>query len=197
VEINRFSFWRILLALALAASAAHAKEPRSATDYYQSAVERIEKGDRDRAIVDFNYAIELNPQFAKAYHGRGAAWSALGCDEEALADFSTALSIDPRLPQAYLGRAGIWFRKGDLERADADYSAAVRIVDLETAYYNRAKVRQARGDLKGAGEDYRRALRINPRFADAHFQRGQVLLLQGKDVKGQKHLIKSAELSRK
>src|SRR5262245_57870497 len=103
MEINRLSLWRVLIALALAAWAAHAKEPRSAKDYYQRAVERLEKGDLDRAIVDFNHAVELNPQFAKAYHGRGTAWSALGClgcDEEALADFSTALSINPRLPQA-------------------------------------------------------------------------------------------------
>jgi tetratricopeptide (TPR) repeat protein len=194
MEINRLGFWRVLLLLTLAASAAQAKEPRSADDYYQRAVERFEKGDLDRAIVDFNYAIELNPQFAKAYNGRGAAWSALGCAEEAFADFTTAVAINPRLPQAYVGRAAIWFGKGDLERAAADYSAAIRIADLESAYYNRGKVRQARGDLKGAVADYGRALRINPRFADAHFERGQVLLLQGKQVEGQKDLLKSTEL---
>ena len=194
MEIIRLVFWPVLLSFALAASAAQAKEPRSARDYYERAAERFEKGDLDRAIVDFNYAIELNPQFAKAYHGRGAAWSALGCAEEALADFTTALAINPRLPQAYVARAATWFRKGDLARATADYNAAIRIADLETAYYDRAKVRQAGGDLKGAVADYGKALRINPRFAAARFERGLVLLLQGKEVEGQRDLFKSTEL---
>jgi tetratricopeptide (TPR) repeat protein len=109
-------------------------------------------------------------------------------------DFTTALAINPRLPQAYVARAATWFRKGDLEQATADYNAAIRIADLESAYYNRAKVRQAGGDLKGAVADYGKALRINPRFAAAHFERGRVLLLQGKEVKGQKDLLKSTEL---
>ncbi len=194
MEISRLGFWAVLLSLAVAATAAQAKEPRSAKDYYQRAAERFEKGDLDRAIVDFNSAIELNPQFAKAYNGRGAAWSALGCAEQALADFTMAVAISPRLPQAYVGRAAAWFRKGDLERAAADYSAAIRIADLESAYYNRAKVREAIGDLKGAVADYGKVLRINPRFADAHFERGRVLLLQGKEVKGQTDLLKSTEL---
>jgi tetratricopeptide (TPR) repeat protein len=194
MAINRLAFWAVVLSLTLAASAAQAQDPRSTKDYYERAVERFEKGDLDRAIVDFNYAIELNPRFAKAYNGRAAAWSALGCAEEALADFTAALEINPRLPQAYVGRAAIWFRKGDLERAMTDYRAAIQIADLGTAYYNRAKVRQAGGDLKGAVADYDKALRINPRFAAAHFERGRALLLQGKEVKGQKDLVKSTEL---
>jgi tetratricopeptide (TPR) repeat protein len=197
MAINRLGFWSVVFSLTLAASEAQSKEPRSAKDYYERAVERFEKGDLDRAIVDFNYAIELNPQFAKAYNGRAAAWSALGCGEEALADFTTALAINPRLPQAYIGRAATWFRNGDLERAMDDYSAAIRIADLEIAYYNRAKVREAKGDLKGAVADYGKALRINPRFAAAHFDRGRVLLLQGKEVEGQKALLKSTELQLK
>jgi tetratricopeptide (TPR) repeat protein len=197
MAINRLGFWPVVVSLTLAASAAQAKEPRSAKDYYKRAVKRREQGDLDRSIVDFNHAIELNPQFAKAYNARGAASSALGCSEEALADFTAALAIDPRLPRAYVARAAIWFRKGDLERALADYGAAIRISDLETAYANRAKVQEARGDLKGAAADYGKALRINPRFAAARFERRRVFLLQGNEVKGHRDLLKSAELGLK
>lgn len=42
------------------------------------------------AIVDYNEALRLNPNYAKAYHNRGIAYQELGENRSALADFRQA-----------------------------------------------------------------------------------------------------------
>ena len=44
----------------------------------------------DRAIEDFNSAIELNPNYADAYYNRGLAWLQLSEWEKAKIDLGTA-----------------------------------------------------------------------------------------------------------
>jgi tetratricopeptide (TPR) repeat protein len=44
-------------------------------------------GQYERAIQDYNKALEINPQFASAYKNRGLAYQALGKTAEADGDF--------------------------------------------------------------------------------------------------------------
>ena len=57
-----------------------------------------EKGDRDRAIAYFNEAIRLNPEDAKAFSGRAAAYEAKGDLVRAAADRDSALHLEQRIP---------------------------------------------------------------------------------------------------
>lgn len=43
----------------------------SAEEYNHRGISWGEKGDYDRAISDFNKALEINPRYAGAYRGRG------------------------------------------------------------------------------------------------------------------------------
>ncbi len=45
----------------------------SAEEYFYSGVEKLDSGDFQGAIKDFNKAIGINPKYAKAYYGRGVA----------------------------------------------------------------------------------------------------------------------------
>ena len=54
-----------------------------------------EKGDLDKALADFNKAIELDSAYAQAYNNRGAAYLAKGDNNKAIADFKKALELDP------------------------------------------------------------------------------------------------------
>lgn len=47
------------------------------------------------AIIDAERAIELNPNFSKAYYRRGTAYAALGKFPLALKDFQTAYRLKP------------------------------------------------------------------------------------------------------
>ena len=53
------------------------------------------KGDDDKAIADFSAALEQNPGYARAYHGRGYSWLNKGEAERAREDFAKAESLAP------------------------------------------------------------------------------------------------------
>ena len=54
------------------------------------------KGDLDRAIADYNKAIELNPTYAPAYNSRGRAYTSKGDYVHAVADVTKAGELTPK-----------------------------------------------------------------------------------------------------
>ena len=54
-------------------------------------------GQHNQAIADFNKSIELNPKFAMAYFGRGAANVSIGNKEDAKKDLFKAIELDASL----------------------------------------------------------------------------------------------------
>ncbi len=61
-------------------------------------------GRNEEAIKDYDKAIELNPQYAKAYNNRGKAKAKLGRNEEAIKDYDKAIELNPQLAEAYNNR---------------------------------------------------------------------------------------------
>ncbi len=51
-----------------------------------------------RAIQDFDEAIRLNPNHAKAFQNRGNAYKAKGDSERAMEDYNTAVRLNPKPP---------------------------------------------------------------------------------------------------
>ena len=56
-----------------------------------------DRNELDRAINEFNRAIELDPRYALAYGNRGLALMRQGKDAEAEKDFERALALRPEL----------------------------------------------------------------------------------------------------
>ena len=63
-----------------------------------------QKGDFDRAIEDFNKAIDLKPDYAKAYYNRGIAYGDKGDFDRAIEDFNKAIDLNPDYAKAYYSR---------------------------------------------------------------------------------------------
>jgi tetratricopeptide (TPR) repeat protein len=53
------------------------------------------KGDRDRAIADYDKAIGINPGHAPAFYNRGNAYYAKGDRDRAMADYDRAILLHP------------------------------------------------------------------------------------------------------
>jgi len=53
------------------------------------------RGDFDRAIADYDEAIQLDPKDAQAYYDRGMAWEKKRRLREALADFKMHSQLAP------------------------------------------------------------------------------------------------------
>jgi tetratricopeptide (TPR) repeat protein len=108
----------------------HAAEPLLSktgviTVYNDRGVARLNGGDFDNAIADFNKAIEVDPKFATGYFNRGRAYFAKGNNDGAIADCSKALEIRPAYALAHLNRARAYRNKDNFSEAIEDFEKAI------------------------------------------------------------------------
>jgi tetratricopeptide (TPR) repeat protein len=85
------------------------------------------KGRPDEAIVHFEQAIELQPDYAEAYYNRGNVLFAKGRIDEAIVDFEKALQIQPNDADAHTGLGNALLRKGSPREAIAHYKEAIAL----------------------------------------------------------------------
>ncbi|MFI5018775.1 MAG: tetratricopeptide repeat protein [Dongiales bacterium] len=84
-----------------------------------------ESGQPDKAIVDFNEALRLSPNYATALADRGIAYSQQGQSERAMQDLNAALSSSPDLDWVLSSRGCVYAGLGQYQRAVQDYDAAL------------------------------------------------------------------------
>ncbi len=126
------------------------------------------KGAPDRAIVDFNSALKLNPHKAHAYNNRGATWHKKGAFDKAIADYNLALKLNPPDAIAYSNRGTTWLETGTFTKAIADYHNALELKpNNANAYYNRENSWRKKGDYDQAIADYDKTIKKNPRNHNA------------------------------
>jgi protein O-mannosyl-transferase len=58
-------------------------------------------GKFDQAIADFDRAVAIDPEYAKAYYNRGLAYDKMGELNKAIADYRKTISLDPVYYEAY------------------------------------------------------------------------------------------------
>ena len=110
------------------ASAQHKQsEPRDAQFYLNRGTTYVAKGEYDRAISDFNKALEINPGYIETYNIRGGVYSRKGQNDEAISDYSKAIEIDPEDVRAYNYRAWEYTLKGQYDHAISDLKKALEI----------------------------------------------------------------------
>jgi tetratricopeptide (TPR) repeat protein len=134
----------------------------------------------DRAIVEFNEALKIDPAYKRSLNSRGNAWKAKGETDLALTDYNAAIQIDPAFSFPYNGRAGVWYARGEWDRAIADYSEVIRLdPGLAAPYANRGNAWKAKGELDRALEDQNEALRRDPKNVVVYANRGDIWRLKG------------------
>jgi tetratricopeptide (TPR) repeat protein len=139
--------------------------------------------DYQRAIEDYNRAIDLNPAYAPIYNNRGNAYGALGDNTSAIKDYDQAIAIDPRYAQAY-GNRGIAYKTlGDFDRAVVDFSQAIRLAPKYALAYNNLGASYCyKGEIDLSISAYSRAISLDPESgeaASAFYGRGLALCFKG------------------
>ena len=137
-------------------------------------------GDYKGAIIDYDIAIRLKPDYANAYNNRGNAKSELGQHFAAIADYDSAIRLNPDYANAYNNRGNAKSELGQHFAAIADYDSAIHLKpDYAEAYYNRGTVKRALGQHLAAIADYDSAIRLNPDYAEAYNNRGFAKVVLG------------------
>lgn len=68
-------------------------DAKDAIAYYKRGLAYQFKGELDRAITDYNKAIELRPRYAHAYESRGSAYASKGIYTNAVADVTRSAEL--------------------------------------------------------------------------------------------------------
>jgi tetratricopeptide (TPR) repeat protein len=95
--------------------------------YCNLAFSYTQKSQLQKALENYNKAIQIRPDFADAYTSRGSIRDRLGKPNEALIDYSIALALNPLDVMAYNNRGWIKYKQGQLLEALEDYQQAVKI----------------------------------------------------------------------
>ncbi len=123
----------------------------------------MRRGQFARAVGEFTALLELNPEDAQGYIGRGQARERLGDLEEADDDYSEAIRLQPQGGHGLVLRASIRHRQGRIDDALADLSEQLRWRpdDLRALLF-RASLHRERKDWGAAADDLNAAHRAAP-----------------------------------
>ena len=138
------------------------------------------RGVLDKAVADYETAIDLDPSAFRAYISLGTAFELMGRLDKALATVDKAIVLNPSSHEAYRNRGLLYEKMLQFDKAVADYT---RAISLKPAYYeaynNRGLAYAKTGQLDNAIADYNETLVINPRHFGACVNRGVAYTLMG------------------
>jgi tetratricopeptide (TPR) repeat protein/S1-C subfamily serine protease len=155
-------------------------EPHSAAEWCARGLVFVKARLYDRALLDYNAALGVDPAFAQACSDRSHLQHLRGRDDLALADAERAIRLDDKLASAYVHRAAVRTARGDHAEAAADCDIALRLDrDHALAHAVRAEARRQLGDLDRALTDAEVATVRDPKSAAAYLVRGRILAQKG------------------
>lgn len=126
------------------------------------------RGEYEKAVEEFNKAIELKPNYGDAYHNVGNVYHQMGKDDLAEESYKKALSFNPRLWQAYQNLAAIYFNQKKMDLALENMEKAVAInTESEDLYLNLGVLYINTGKNEKAKEVIQKALILNPQSEKA------------------------------
>ena len=148
--------------------------------YYVRGTAYLDKDNYDRAIAEFDKAIQLEPDFADAYFMRGIAYLDKDNHDRAIVEFDKAIQLGLDYGEAYFVRGIAYFARDDYDRAIAEFDKAIQLEpDYGEVYLSRgiAYVEKDEYDLGIA--EFDKAVELMPDYAKAYGDRGIAYMEKG------------------
>ena len=149
-------------------------KPTNTNDsFFKNGLEKNKSGDYTGAILDFDKAIEIDPNYASTYYNRGNSKYSLKDYYGAISDYNKAIQVDSTNVNAYNNRGISKKNLKDYSGAISDYNKAIELDPSNAdAYYNRGNSKYSLKDYYGAISDYNKAIQIDPTNVKAYRGRG-------------------------
>ena len=145
--------------------------------YSYRAHAKVNRGQYQEAIQDYNEAISLIPDDAGAYYNRGTAKLNSEDYAGAIQDFDKVLELNPAYTAAYLNRGAAKAAQRDYTGAIQDYTEAIKLKEgLADAYYNRGNAKRKSKNYAKAIDDYTQAINLKENYSKAYLDRGNAKL---------------------
>ncbi len=160
-------------------------------EYFSKGVIEFEKGNYEKAIKEFNSAIDVLP-LNESFYNRALAKDSLGQYEGAIEDFTNAIAKKPDDFASYTDRGLVKNKIGDFKGALKDYNNALSInPKYSIAFHNRGITKgQGLGNEKGACEDFQEAINLGNEITLTFFKNKKNSICQNifkKDLTNQKN----------
>ena len=127
----------------------------------------------EKAISQFDTALQLFPNFAPVYSDRGTALKELKKYDQALADFNRAILLAPNVSGFYHNRANALYRQKLFTKALGDYDHAISLdPQYADAFCGRGNVLVDIQRFDEAFAAFDKALALKPDLAEAWLGRG-------------------------
>jgi len=137
------------------------------------------EGRLDAAMADFDRAIAIKPDEAKAWLDKGVVLAARTENDSAFVCFDRALKIQPTLFLAWSDRGAIRVKRGDPRGGIEDFSRAIVInPTYREAYANRALAYSMLKEYEQSIADSRRAIDLDPGHRDNYRYLGAIGMAQ-------------------
>jgi len=123
----------------------------------------------DKAIEDFNAALNLNDKLDEAYFGRGMALGRNGQVDEGIVDIGVYIHRHPTSSLAYTKRGVRYIWKGDLENAEKDLTRAVALDPKNAeAHDDLGVIHAQRRNYEKAAQHFQATIRAEPSYQKAY-----------------------------
>ena len=141
-------------------------------DYFQKGSSLFQQSNFTAAIVQFDKAITLNPNYTEAYGDRGASKANLGQYEGAVLDYQKAEELGLKTSTLYSNWGYAYYQLKQPDKALTYLEKAIEIdPNNGSAYRWRGDIKYDKNDNRGAEQDYTTAISSNPN-ASNYFARG-------------------------
>lgn len=138
-----------------------------------SALRRL--GALEEALREYDLAVSLDPELARAYRGRSYVRGELGDYEAAVGDLDSALALEPDNASAHSVRGDYHRVLNHVDEALRDLDKGIQLDPAHhSAWASRGAVRLTRGELDSALADLDRALDLKPDYTWALVRRARV-----------------------
>ena len=164
---------------------AHIHESAFAKKYCHQGNVLAASGRYEEALLQYNRAISLQPDYAVACYNRGNTYKALNRYEEAAESYDRAIAARGDYVEAYNNRGIVLQELHRYEEAVACYEKVLAIKpDYVEAYANVGNALKALTRTREALECYNKAVMLNPDYAGGYWNLSLCYLLTGNFEKG-------------
>jgi tetratricopeptide (TPR) repeat protein len=148
---------------------------------FAQAIDLRGMGKIDEAILHYEKAIALKPDFAKAKNNLGNLLQEIGKRDEAIRCYEQALAIEPAYAEAHMNLGNALAMVGLYEESMRHFETALALKpNYADALMNLGNLLQVLGRDEEALERFEQALAIRPDFAEAHMNLGITLRALGR-----------------
>ncbi|MHC4738665.1 MAG: tetratricopeptide repeat protein [Planctomycetota bacterium] len=133
------------------------------------------------AVMHFDKALQINPQYHDAYNNKGLALLELGEIDKAIECFNEVLKLKPDFHRAHNNLGMAFYRMGKTDLAIEQWLESVRLSpDDDTSHFNLGMEFIKQDKIDKAIEHFNRVVEIRPYWPEAHYKLGIAYYRQGR-----------------